>query len=51
MLGNYTIMEGVALQGKMNSLTVTDLTLVPGAARVQANVKGSVAVKVQDLKF
>ncbi len=51
MLGNYSIMEGVALQGKMNSLTVTDLSLVPGAARVQANVKGTVAVKVQDLKF
>jgi len=51
MLGNYTIMDGVALQGKLNNLTVTSLSLVPGAMRVQANVKGNIALKVQELKF
>jgi len=30
---------------------VTSLSLVPGAVRIQANVKGNVALKVQDLKL
>jgi len=51
MLGNYPIYDGVVLQGKLNSLTVTSLSLVPGAVRIQANVKGNVALKVQDLKL
>jgi len=51
MLGNYPVYDGVVLQGKLNSLTVTSLSLVPGAVRIQANVKGNVALKVQDLKL
>jgi len=51
MIGNYTIMDGVNLQGKLNSVSVTGLSLVPGAVRIQANVKGNVALKVADLKF
>jgi len=51
MLGNYSIMDGVMLQGKLNNLTVTSLTLVPGAMRIQANVKGNIYLKIQDLKF
>lgn len=51
MLSNYTIMDGVTLQGKLNTLNVTDLSLVPGAVRIQANVKGNVVLKVQELKF
>ncbi|MEI8272712.1 MAG: DUF4403 family protein [Paludibacter sp.] len=51
MLANYTVMDGVVLQGKLNSLNVTDLSLVPGAVRIQANVKGNIALKVQDMKF
>ncbi|HEY6915959.1 MAG TPA: DUF4403 family protein, partial [Paludibacter sp.] len=51
MLGNYSIMDGVSLQGKLNNLSVTNLSLVPGAVRIQANVKGNIALKVQDLKL
>ena len=51
MLSNYIIMDGVMLQGKLNNLSVTNLSLVPGAVRIQANVKGNVALKVQELKF
>ena len=51
MLANYTVIDGVVLQGKLNSLNVTDLSLVPGAVRIQANVKGNIALKVQDMKF
>lgn len=51
MLGNYTIMDGVTLQGKLNTIDVTNLSLVPGAVRIQANVKGNIALKVQDMKF
>lgn len=51
MLSNYPIYDGVTLQGKLNSLSVTSLSLVPGAVRIQANVKGNVALKVQDLKL
>ncbi|HEY6915960.1 MAG TPA: DUF4403 family protein, partial [Paludibacter sp.] len=51
MLGNYSIMDGVSLQGKLNNLSVTNLSLVPGAVRIHANVKGNIALKVQDLKL
>jgi len=51
MISNYSIMDGVSLQGKLNNINVTSLSLVPGAVRVQANIKGNVALKVNDLKF
>ena len=51
MLANYTVMDGVVLQGKLNSLNVTDLSLIPGAVRIQANVKGNIALRVQEMKF
>ena len=47
----HSIMDGVSLQGKLNSVTVTDLSLVPGAVRIQANVKGNIGLKVQELNF
>jgi len=51
MMANYSIMDGVSVQGKLNSVTVTDLSLVPGAVRIQANVKGNIGLKVQELNF
>jgi hypothetical protein len=51
MIGNYTVMDGVSLQGKLNNISVTSLNMVPGAVRIQANVKGNVALKIQELKF
>jgi len=51
MLNNYPVYNGVTLQGKLNNLSVTSLSLVPGAVRIQANVKGNVALKVEDLKL
>jgi len=51
MMANYSIMDGVSLQGKLNSISVTNLSLVPGAVRIQANVKGNIGLKVQELKF
>jgi len=51
MMANYNIMDGVSLQGKLNNISVTSLSLVPGAVRIQANAKGNVALKVQDLKL
>ena len=51
MLSNYPIYSGVTLHGKLNNLSVLSLSLVPGAVRIQANVKGNVALKVEDLKL
>ena len=51
MLNNYPVYNGVTLQGKLNNISVLSLSLVPGAVRIQANVKGNVALKVDDLKF
>ena len=51
MINNYPIMNGVNLLGNLNKLTVTQLHLVPGAIRIEANVTGKVALKVEDLKF
>lgn len=51
MLTNYTVYGGMSLQGKLNQVMVTDLSLVPGAVRVKASVKGNVALKIQDIQF
>ncbi len=51
MMGNYEVMDGISLQGKLNNISVTSLGLVPGAIRVQANLTGNVRMKVAELKF
>ena len=51
MLKNYLIGDGIHLQGKLNELTVKSVTLIPGAIRIQANLKGNVVVKVDELNF
>lgn len=51
MISNYSIMDGISLQGKISTATINSLGLVPGAVRMQANVKGSVGLKIQDMKF
>lgn len=51
MLTNYAVYDGVSLQGALNSVTVTGLSLVPGAVRISANVKGSTALSISDLSF
>jgi hypothetical protein len=51
MINNYPIMDGINLLGNLNKLTVTQLHLIPGAVRIEANVTGKVAIKVEDLKF
>lgn len=51
MLSNYSIMDGVKLQGKLNDVSVTSLNLVPGAMRIEANVKGNIGLKIEELSF
>lgn len=51
MLKNYLIMDGVSMEGNLNNLTVTDLNLVPGAVRITTNIKGNMAIKVDELKL
>jgi Domain of unknown function (DUF4403) len=51
LLSNYKLTDGVNLEGKISSIKVIDLSLVPGAFRLQANVKGNAALKVSDLNF
>lgn len=50
-LANYKVYDGVTLNGKLNTLTVTGLDLVPGAVRLNANLKGNVGLKVSDLSL
>ena len=51
MLTNYAVYDGVSLQGALNSVTVAGLSLVPGAVRISANVKGSTALSISDLSL
>lgn len=51
MLSNYKVMDGVSLAGKLTNVTVKSLNLVPGAVRLNANVRGNIALKVDDLNF
>ncbi len=50
-ISNYPVYDGVTLQGELNSVTVKELNLIPGALRVLANAKGNIVVKIKDLKF
>lgn len=50
-LAGYEVYHGISLQGKLNSLTVTGLDLVPGAVRLNANLKGNIGIQVGDLSF
>ena len=51
MLQNYQVREGINLQGKLNELTVKSVNPVPGAIRIQANLKGNVMIKLENMKF
>lgn len=51
MLASYPVYKGVALKGQLNAITVTGLHLVPGAVRLQANLKGNVGLIVDDLQL
>ncbi|NDP21310.1 MAG: DUF4403 family protein [Paludibacter sp.] len=51
MMENYPVFDGVTMQGKLNEINVTSLNLVPGALRIQANVKGNIAMKIANFKF
>jgi len=51
MLTNYEIINGVSLKGNLNDLSVLNLSLVPGAVRIQVNLKGNIGLKIDDLKL
>lgn len=51
MLKNYPVYNGISMQGELNNVSIKSLNLVPGALRIQANVKGNLAIKIDDLKF
>jgi hypothetical protein len=51
MIKSYEVYKGVHIAGALDSLSVTSVDMVPGAVRIGANVKGNVALKVDDLKF
>jgi hypothetical protein len=50
-LSNYEVYEGVSLTGKLSTLEVQRLDIVPGAVRINANLRGNVALKVNELKW
>jgi Domain of unknown function (DUF4403) len=51
MLEKFSVMDGITLQGKINTLKLNSLILVPGAIRIQANLQRNVGLKVQDLNL
>lgn len=50
-LAKYEVYDGVSLTGSLDNLSVTEVNMVPGAVRIKANLKGSIALKVDELKF
>ena len=50
-LAKYDVYDGVSLSGNLDNITVTEVSMVPGAVRIKANLRGNVAIKVEDLKF
>ncbi|HOR40582.1 MAG TPA: DUF4403 family protein [Paludibacteraceae bacterium] len=51
MLTNYKVYDGVDLTGKLHTISVQRIDLVPGAIRLHANVGGNIALKVNDIHF
>ena len=51
MLTNYKVYDGVDLTGKLQTISVQRIDLVPGAIRLHANVGGNIALKVNDIHF
>lgn len=51
MISGYKLYQGVSLFGKLTDVSVQNLSLVPGAVRMQANLKGNIGLKVGDLSF
>lgn len=50
-LNSYKVTDGITLTGKMNSVSIKSLDLVPGAVRLNANVRGNIALKVEEMSF
>lgn len=50
-LANFKVMDGVTVAGKLNSITVKSLHMVPGAIRLNANARGNVALKIDELNL
>lgn len=50
-LTKYEIYEGISLVGSLDKLSVTEISMVPGAVRINATLRGNIAIKVDDLKF
>lgn len=51
MIKKYLIMDGVTMEGSLNNVNVTDLNLVPGAVRISTNIKGNLAIKIDEINF
>ncbi|MEN6444449.1 MAG: DUF4403 family protein, partial [Candidatus Cloacimonas sp.] len=51
MIADYPLYEGINIKGRLDSLGVTSVNMVPGAVRIQANLKGNVAIKIDGLHF
>jgi len=51
MLKSYEVYSGVHITGSLDSLAVTTVSMVPGAVRVGAEIKGNVALIIDELKF
>ncbi len=50
-LANFKVMDGVTVAGKLNSISVKSLNMVPGAVRLNANARGNVALKIDELNL
>ena len=51
MMTKYSLLEGIDLEGSLSAISVTNLNMVPGAVRLQVNLKGNVGIKVNTIKM
>ena len=48
MLKKYSLMEGVYLMGNLHAVKVTNISMIPGAVRINANLSGDVKIITTD---
>ena len=51
MLKSYEVYNGIHINGSLDSLAVTNVSMIPGAVRIGAEIKGNVALIIDELKF
>lgn len=50
-IAGYKLYDGITLKGGLDKMNVTEVSMVPGAVRIKANLSGNIGFDIGDMKF